>query len=225
MTLNPELIARRRALPALLACYAVILLIAGAAAAYRPGINYATADPKADALKAFARGDSRFLALPDAVSAALAGDAVTPVGKHLDPDRDVRVIAPAANRPASPAQLAYVKTYNSMMATVTSHAGNGAPFVRPRPLSRFVFWLECLLMVAPFILHLYVLYRLGPYRTDGRLWATCLFEINRPLSPRTYKYREEIYPLLYLAWLTFGLAPFWALLLLFTIFAHTGPLR
>src|SRR5215831_20052994 len=66
---NREIIERRRGLPALLACFAVMLVLAAAVAAYKRDINYATADASRDAINAFAGGDSRFLAVASSGSA------------------------------------------------------------------------------------------------------------------------------------------------------------
>ncbi len=65
-----------------------IVVVAVAMAAYRPAIDYGT-DPRAGALRAFANGDSRYLAID--------GEAFTIGGEPIDPARDLRHVRRASD--------------------------------------------------------------------------------------------------------------------------------
>jgi len=192
-------------LPALLACFAVMLVLAAAVAAYKRDINYATADASRDAINAFAGGDSRFLAVASSGSAVqVPKDLAEVAGEPLYVDRDVRLLALPSDQPPSRLQVEYVRRYNSAMAALLRAAvPAGGNFVRPKPMSRVVFWFECALVEAPFMAIFYLRYRLGPYRIDGRLWVVRLLETTRHLMPSTY--REDGWFLLRFLWITHGL--------------------
>jgi len=222
---NREIIERRRGLPALFACFAVMLILAAAAAAYRRDIDYAKADPTRDAINAFAGGDSRYLAVGLSHSALqVPNDLAELAGEPLDVDRDVRLLPPLSDQPSSTSQLEYVRRYNSTMAVlVRGVTPAGGHVVRPKPMSRVVFWLECVLVLAPFMVIFYLRYRLGPHRIDGRLWALSLLETTRHLMPSTY--REDGWFLLRLLWITMALTIPWTLFVVLGLFRDMGPLR
>jgi len=221
---NGEIIERRRGLPALLACFAVMLVLTAAAAAYKRDINYGTADTARDAINAFAGGDSRYLVVGSSEFAVqVPNDLAELAGEPLDVDRDVRLLRPLSDQPSSKSQLEYVRRYNSTMAVLVRGATPaGGHFVRPKPMSRVVFWLECIVVLAPFMVIFYLRYRLGPYRTDGRLWVVSLLE-TRHLMPSTY--REDGWFLLRLLWITMALTIPWTLFVVFGLFRDYGPLQ
>src|SRR5215831_19052672 len=140
---------------------ALAMAIVGVAvtmAANRPAIDYG-ADPRAGAIRAFANGDSRYL--------AIAGEAFTMGDEPIDPARDVRRLRRVSGANVA-GQLTYVARYNEMMHTIVRGRAHGLPPQRPRPMPRPLFALGIVLVAAPFILMQYLRYRLGAYRRDGR---------------------------------------------------------
>lgn len=219
-----ELVIRHRGLPLLVAMIVFVVLLAATVAMYQRRIDY-SADPSTDAMKALAHGDSRFLLVgtPGSVQTLSPGLAQVPL-QDADLNRDVRILPPAQGRDsASPDQLRYVTGYNSAMAVMLRRTIAKGQFVRPEPIARSVFTLECLLVALPFILMLHLLYRLGPYRRDGRLWVVCMLENLRFLMPRTYS--DEGLPLLRLLWTVKILTVPWILLVVFGVFGGNRPIR
>src|SRR5262245_60922085 len=107
-------------------------VVAVAGAGYRSAIDYA-GDPRAAAIRAFANGDSRYL--------AIEGLSFSMEGEPIDPLRDLRRV-----RAASEAQQAYVARYNETMRAIVSAKTHGRSIRRPRPLPRRLFALELVLV-------------------------------------------------------------------------------
>ena len=116
-----------------------IVVVAVTMAAYRPAIDYG-ADPRAGAIRAFANGDSRYL--------AIAGEAFTMGDEPIDPARDVRRLRRVSGANVA-GQLTYVARYNAMMHTIVRGRAHGLPPQRPRPMPRPLFAFGVVLVAAP----------------------------------------------------------------------------
>jgi len=184
-------------------------VVAVAVAGYRPAIDYA-GDPRAAAIRAFANGDSRYL--------AIEGLSFSIEDEPIDPFRDLRRV-----RVASDAQREYVARYNETMWAIVRAQARGRAIQRPRPLPRSLFALELVLVIAPFVLIQYLRYRLGAYRRDGRAWTTDFWSPTRYLMRGTYT--DEGQALLRGLWTVIALTVPWVLLIVLGVFGAAGPLE
>lgn len=215
-------IAAPRGRNAMLACVAGSLLIIFVLSMYRPSINYVTADPRYDAMRAFAYDDTRYLAVQ-----ADPPFVPLPPGQSLLADdpvevaRDIRFVTKLSGPSAEAAQNAYLRSYNATMKVMVYKTGK-AHIRRPTPISRPIFALEVSLAVLPMLLTLYLRYRLGPYRRDGSSWtADFLRVLPVYLLPRTYT--EAARPLLLLLWVDYALIIPWLILIVLSL--GNGPLQ
>ena len=189
------------------------LLVICCAAAYRPAIDYARADGREDAIKAFP-SDSRYLALE-----ASQPSVILPANRSLPPDepleigRDMRLLpAVSGTDHQREQQNTYLASYDSAIATLVHGAAHDRPVTRPTPISRPVFALWLTLTVLPFLVGLYLRYRLGPYRLDGQPWTVSFYDIAwRYMRPSTYA--EQARPLLHLLWFSVAIFPPWVFLI------------
>jgi hypothetical protein len=199
--------------PLILAILAVALL-ACIAAGYRNPVNYETARPFLDASKRFVDHDTRYLVLSDAPDQVLLdADHQLRPGEVREPARDLRVI-PVGD--ASDVELLrrYVAQYNLRMLDLMRRNADKQPSMRPMPLSRPAFALIEFIALLPVVLNLYLRYRLGPYRLDGKLWTASFGDVSlRYVRPSTYA--DEALPLLYLLWIDMVLIVPWALYIVF----------
>src|SRR5262249_19178465 len=118
-----------------------IVVVAVAMAAYHPAVDYG-GDAPAEALGAFANGDSR--------SRGIEGEAFTMGDELPDPARDLRRM-PRASDVKAPTQLTYIARYNETMRTIARGRAHRLPPQRPRPMPRPLFALEVVLVAPPFI--------------------------------------------------------------------------
>jgi hypothetical protein len=190
-----------------------IVVVAVAMAVYRPAIDYG-ADPRAGALRAFANGDSRYLAID--------GEAFTMGEEPIDPARDLRRVRRASDASVA-AQLTYISRYNETMRTIVRGRAHGLPPQRPRPMPRPLFVVGVMLLAAPFILMQYLRYRLGAYRRDGRAWTMDFWDPTRYLMRGTYT--AEGQALLRGLWAVMALTVPWVLLIVLGVFGTAGPLE
>ena len=146
------------------------------AAVVRAPANYHR-DPNDAAIRAFASGDTRFL--------AVHGESAPPFDGPLDRARDIRdlPIAPPDDRSA---QRDFIGGYNSTMAKIVRASAHGQPIVRLRPLPRALFAVELLLVGAPFMILFYLRYRLGAYRIGERSWTADFWHPIRYLRSSSY---------------------------------------
>jgi hypothetical protein len=190
-----------------------IVVVAAAMAVYRPTIDDA-ADPRAGAIRAFANGDSRYLATDD--------EPFTMGDEPIDPARDLRRVRRASDASVA-AQLTYISRYNETMRTIVRARAHGLPPQRPRPMPRPLFALGVVLVAAPFILIQYLRYRLGAYRRDGRAWTVDFWNPTRYLMRGTYT--AEGQALLRSLWAVMALTVPWVLLIVLGVFGTAGPLE
>jgi hypothetical protein len=190
-----------------------IVVVAVAMAAYRPTIDY-DADPRAGAIRAFANGDSRYLAIDD--------ESFSLPEESIDPARDLRRVRRASDARVA-AQLTYIARYNETMRTIVRGRAHGLPPQRPRPMPRPLFALGVVLVAAPFILIQYLRYRLGAYRRDGRAWTVDFWNPTRYLMRGTYT--AEGQALLRGLWAVMALTVPRVLLIVLGVFGTTGPLE
>jgi len=190
-----------------------IVVVAVAVAAYHPSIDYG-ADPRVGALRAFANGDGRYLAID--------GEAFTMGEEPIDPVRDLRRVRRASDASVA-AQLMYIARYNETMRTIARGRAHGLPPQRPRPMPRPLFALGVVLVAAPFILMQYLRYRLGAYRRDGRAWTVDFWNPTRYLLRGTYT--DEGEALLRALWAVMALTVPWVLLIVLGVFGAAGPLE
>ncbi len=190
-----------------------IVVVAVAMAAYRPAIDYG-ADPRAGALRAFANGDSRYLAID--------GEAFTMGDEPIDPSRDLRRVRRASDASVA-TQLTYIARYNETMHTIVRGRAHGLPRPRPHPMPRPLFALGVVLVASPFILMQYLRYRLGAYRRDGRAWTADFWNPTRYLMRGTYT--TEGQALLRGLWAVMALTVPWVLLIVLGVFGTAGPLK
>jgi hypothetical protein len=190
-----------------------IVVVAAAMAVYRPAIDYA-ADPRAGTIRAFANGDSRYLAID--------GEAFTMGDEPIDPVRDLRRVRRASDASVA-AQRTYISRYNETMRTIVRGRAHGLPPQRPRPMPRPLFALGVVLVAAPFILIQYLRYRLGAYRRDGRAWTVDFWNPTRYLMRGTYT--AEGQALLRGLWAVMALTVPWVLLIVLGVFGTAGPLE
>jgi len=191
----------------------VIVVVAVPMAAYRPAIDYG-ADPRAKAIRAFANGDSRYLAID--------GESFSMGCEPIDPARDLRRVRRASEASLA-AQLTYLAQYNETMRTIARGRAHGLPPQRPLPMPRPLFALGVVLVAAPFVLMQYLRYRLGAYRRDGRAWTVDFWNPTRYLMRGTYT--AEGQALLRGLWAVMALTVPWILLIVLGVFGAAGPLE
>jgi hypothetical protein len=203
---------------ALVLCLAGFLAVIGLAAAYRPSIDYAKRDPQADAIQAFANGDTRYLtADAKGLSITLPPGQTVPEQAPLKPDRDIRLL-PAASGRTLKAQTQYLSGYNATMAMFMRRARSSQ---RPLPIPRPVFALFVVAICLPAMVSLYLRYRLGVYTRSGEAWTAYFASPIRPYLTGTYT--EEGQPLLRALWAVLIVFVPWVLLLIFLV--GEAPLR
>jgi hypothetical protein len=183
------------------------------AAAFRAPANYQQ-DPNDAAIRAFASGDTRFL--------ALRGEPVLLADSPLDRARDVREL-PLSSPDDRAAQRDFIGRYNATMARIVLVSAHGQPIVRSRPLPRALFAVELLLVVAPFMILLYLRYRLGAHRIGERSWTADFWHPIRYLMSSSYT--AEGAPLVRVLWgVLMAIVP-WILFVLLVLFRGWGPLE
>jgi hypothetical protein len=194
-------------------CLLAMAALAIGAAAVRAPANYHR-DPNDAAIRAFASGDTRFL--------AVRGEPVPPGDGPLDRARDIRDL-PIASPDDDATQREFIGRYNDTMAKILRASAHGQPIVRSRPFPRALFAVELLFVVAPFMLLLYVRYRLGAYRIGERSWTADFWHPIRYLMPSSYTVQGT--PLVrVLRGLLIATVP-WILFVLFVLFRGWGPLE
>src|SRR5262249_24477948 len=134
-------------------------------------------DPNDAVIRAFAAGDTRFL--------SVRGDPAPLVDGPLDRARDVRDL-PIASPDDRAAQRDFIGRYNATMARIVPPSAHAHPVVRSRPLPRALFAVELLLVGAPFMILLYLRYRLGAYRIGRRSWTADFWHPTRYLTSSSY---------------------------------------
>jgi len=203
---------------ALIACIIGLLALAALSAVdYSGPIDYVHAAPFRDVLHAFARHDTRYLAVKSAhPTVTLAPGTVLPPDEPLEIGRDIRLVDPLAGTPSDRARQAdYIAKYNAHMLALV-HGNSPGPPHRPQPISRPLFALITAVALAPMMLHLYVRYRLGPYRLDGKPWTVSLTsEFYTFMRFGTYTRQAE--SLVILLWVTLGACVPWVLLIVYPI--------
>jgi len=187
----------------------------------RQPIDYLTADGAMDAMRQAAIYDTRYLAVAsNQPSVPLPPDRSFPPEEPLEIGRDVRLIPPAP--PAlTDKQQAYLTRYNGTMTELLRAELHGQPVRRPAPLSAAMWVITAMLVMAPFLVSLYLRYRLGRYRLDGRTWTYTLWDLTwEYMRPSTYS--EGAWPLLLLLWIDAAFIVPWVFLIVSAI--HNRPL-
>lgn len=207
---------------ALIAWILGALCVICCAAAYRRPLDY-NGDGSTDAIRAFVF-DSRYLAVNgDKPSVMMSPGRELPANEPLEIGRDVRLVPPVPSTESEHGkQIAYLASYNSTMMVLVHGAARGGPVKRPMPVSRPVFALLLTLVVMPLLLSLYLRYRLGPYRLDGKRWTVSFWDVSwRYMRPSTYA--EGAGPLLLLLWISVGIFVPWVFLIV--AIAKDKPIR
>jgi hypothetical protein len=210
---------------ALTICIALILLAGGVASLnWVPAIDYSDGKPALRALESLAHGDSRYLAVQGKVpiTPPLPPGSLFENDEPLEIGRDVRFVRPAESGPDLERQREYLAAYNFEMMRSVHRKVNGALFRRPQPIS----WLFSLIIVEialfPLMLILYLRYRLGPYRLDGKPWTVSLTsETYTYLMLKTY--RPEASSLVVALWAAMLLLAPWSLFMIL-FFLYKKPI-
>jgi hypothetical protein len=179
---------------------------------HRRPIDYSHADGAQDAFGNASIDDTRYLCVQVEFPAVplLPNLAFSP-DEPLEPGRDVRLI-PAAPAGLYDKQREYLMSYNGVInELLRTKQRRGQPVRRPAPLSAPEFVMIAVLTAAPFFLHLYLQYRLGPYRLDGRLWTHNLWSDDTWDYMRPATYSDGAQFLLMLLWIDTALIVPWVL--------------
>jgi hypothetical protein len=197
---------------ALVACIGALLSVCLLASLdWRGPIDY-RGSAKTRAFEANARHDSRYL---ESRSRPLLRPLLPP-GLDFDPSetlqlgRDIRLV-PAAGDDADAARLQndYLMQYNGEIWRLRAQAGYPR---RPTPLSKPMTMTLCALAMLPLMVNLYIRYRLGPYRLDGKSWTVSLTRETYTYFMRK-TYSSDATGWLYALWLSMILLAPWGFLI------------
>jgi hypothetical protein len=210
--------SRRSGRSALIACIVGVLALAALSAVdYSGPIDYVHAAPFRDVLHAYARHDTRYLAVKSAhPTVTLPSGVGLPTDEPLEIGRDIRLVdPPAATTSDLERQADYIAKYNAHMLALVRGNSPGPPH-RLRPISRPLLALIIAAALLPMMLHLYIRYRLAPYRFDGKPWTVSLTsEFYTYLRFGTYA--REAQSLVILLWVTLAACLPWALLIVYPL--------
>jgi hypothetical protein len=210
---------------ALTICIALILLAGGTASLnWRPAIDYSDGKPGLRALESLAHGDSRYLAIQGAYpnTPPLPQGASFERDEPLEISRDIRFVRPAESGSNLDRQREYLATYNFEMMQSVHRKMNGSPIRRPWPIPRLLSLAIAEIALLPLMLILYLRYRLGPYRLDGKSWTVSLTsESYTYLMFKTY--RPEASSLVVALWAAMLLLVPWSLFMIL-FFLYNKPI-
>jgi len=188
----------------------VLVCILAIANLHRRPIDYARADGALDAFRGSSVDDTRYLAIEgEYPTVPLPANQSSSPTEPLEAGKDVRLI-PLAPSDQFDKQRAYIMRYNGMMMELL-HAKqqHGRDIQRSEPLSAPLFVFTSLLVAAPFYLHLYFVYLLGPYRLDGQRWPLHFWKEDYWEYTRPSMYADGAQFLLMLLWIDIALIVPW----------------